>query len=307
MINHLKKRYGNRIKGISYLHCCADLLEYSNLNLINTEKSSYKRGSRLKNAPFDYYVAVSKAVKNSFLNYNILDKNRTIVIPNGIDTAIYNPKDKPAISKEIKIGYSGRLTDAKGVEIISDLLLLTQDNSNFKYYITTDLSHRGINTKKLVNSIKSTNPKCMKNINFIIDLSKFRDDKVYIKLLQHHLQNELLPQYFSNNIQVDIIQQPIQKNVDIMIIPSKNEALSLSALESLFCNTPIITSGIGGLSELPTKNNLHTIIKQFTANSYLDAILKTPNTTTQLDPSLLLKYTASHMAKQFDSLIDHIL
>lgn len=163
----------------------------------------------------DKVIAISNYVYGNLLKRGV-DSSKVVVIYNGInisnDAMAISIKTKTQQQTTFTLGSFGRLEKIKGHE----------------YLI------------RAVGTLKDTIPhiKCL-----IIGEGDQRSylEKLIVELkLSNHV--ELLG--FKANI------FPILKKVDVVVLPSLMEGLSLSLIESLLYNKPVIASNIGGIPEV---------------------------------------------------------
>lgn len=152
-------------------------------------------------------VVVSEAIKE-LLSKRHIDADKVVLIHNGIKTIEYDARHY-YISKDkaLNICFVGRLEKIKGCDILIKALQSLNDNN----YIC-DIYGEGSERKKLEQMVHET--KLDKTIHF----KGFSNDV-----------RELLPNY------------------DLIILPSRYEALPITLLEAMNSKTAIVCSDAGGL------------------------------------------------------------
>ncbi len=159
----------------------------------------------------DVFVAVSKYTKKHILkDYGSFLNSKTIVIYNGIDTAIFVKRTNPNPNTFI---VSSHLRHSKGIQDL--IMAVSLLNDTIKDQISIDV----FGTGPIENELKSMTTSL--NLNKII---RFRGSSPDLHLL------------FCN--------------YSFMIQPTYMECFSLSVLESLACNVPVITTTVGGNLEI---------------------------------------------------------
>lgn len=164
----------------------------------------------------DKVIAVSQYIKSQNLkDYSNSLKNKTDVIYNGINLELYGTQNqaKSKVSSKFNFIVVSHLVYEKGIQ---DLILALSklDKEIFKR-ITVDVYGEGIYKSVLVDLV---------NASSLSDIFSFKGsvDNLYSMYV----------------------------NYDYMIQPTYMEAFSLSILESLFSNVPVITTTVGGNVEI---------------------------------------------------------
>lgn len=166
-------------------------------------------------------TTVSKTMKKSLEYIGMPNASKYICIENGLKKdCVENILDKKEIDKKIQFAYFGGENLSKGFDLVikaSKYLKFNTNNFQINLY--------GIHRPKLKTFI---------NYRFL--------KKYHIKLNDIY-KNEDLPKIFSN--------------IDIVLVPSRMyESFSLIAREALINDKIVISSGMGGLSELSNKRHL---------------------------------------------------
>ena len=219
--------------------------------------------------------------------YNLgVSPNKIRVIPHGINASEYKPKKrghhfrnllgiKPT---ELVIGYVGRLVPLKGVSFLIDAFkIVSGKNSNAKLLIVGD----GPQRKQL--EYLSGNMKSEKKIIFTGFVPKERMPEIY-------------------------------NTLDIFVLPSFTEGLSNTLLEAMASGKPIITTPVGGNTELIEngKNGylVHTRSVKELAERILD-LLNAPNERTQMGKAgrtkILNQYTWEKIIPRYEKVYKQVL
>ncbi|TDY11786.1 glycosyltransferase family 4 protein [Meridianimaribacter flavus] len=161
----------------------------------------------------DQFIAVSKYTKHHILNdYGYFLRKKVKVIYNGIDVSIYKQQELRQAKQFI---VASHLRQSKGIQDL--LAALDQINSADLEGVSIDIYGEG----PMENELKA--------------LSQ-----------QYKLQNIVSFKGSSANL------PKLFRNYDYMIQPTYMECFSLSLLESLSANVPVITTQVGGNLELIT-------------------------------------------------------
>ena len=164
----------------------------------------------------DKVIAVSQYIKTENISdYGSGLKGKTDVIYNGIDAELYHnsSKSKSKESSKFKFIVVSHLVYEKGIQDL--ILAMSKVEEKTQKNITIDIYGEGIYKSELINSVAALK---------LEDVFSFKGsvDNLY----------ELYDKY------------------DFMIQPTYMEAFSLSILESLFSNVPVITTTVGGNVEI---------------------------------------------------------
>lgn len=162
----------------------------------------------------DKLVGVSEYTKQQIINdFGKHLSAKTMVIYNGIDATLYKKGSVEKSLKPIKFIVVSHLRESKGIQdLLRALTLLDKDMLK---HIYIDIFGEGPYKNKLL-ELQRTN-----HLEQIVHF-KWSSPKI----------NELLPKYH------------------YMIQPTYMECFSLSILESLACNVPVITTTVGGNPEI---------------------------------------------------------
>jgi glycosyltransferase involved in cell wall biosynthesis len=170
----------------------------------------------------DKVIAVSQYIKTENISdYGSGLKGKTDVIYNGIDAELYHnsSKSKSKESSKFKFIVVSHLVYEKGIQDL--ILAMSKVEEKTQKNITIDIYGEGIYKSELID---------------LVTALKLED-------------------VFSFKGSVDNLHELYDK-YDFMIQPTYMEAFSLSILESLFSNVPVITTTVGGNVEI-IKNGIN--------------------------------------------------
>ena len=167
---------------------------------------------------FKNVITVSNASKNDIIKYYGLNEKYIKVIPNGIDTKNFNPKNN---SKEIRekygnniLLYSGLMIPRKGVSVLLKAMPYVIKEIPDVHLILTGEGPSLNNWKNLSNTLGIQN---------------------YISFLGF-LDEELLLKYYAT--------------CDIFVFPSRKEGFGQVILEAMASGTPVICANIPPMSDI---------------------------------------------------------
>lgn len=158
-------------------------------------------------------IFVSQAVREAWSLAE--NKLKSSVIYNGVseeffETEVQAPLSVAGEKKEIVVAYIGRLSKEKGVDVFLKAAALLKNEPDLSFLIVGEGGEK----------------------SYLVNLSLKLGLKEKINFL---------------NFQPDL--KTLLKNVDVVVIPSRQEAFSLLAVEALALGKPVIASKVGGLPE----------------------------------------------------------
>jgi D-inositol-3-phosphate glycosyltransferase len=171
----------------------------------------------------DLVIVAARSERERLLNYYPLNPDRVQVIPIGLDRQLFRPldgsdaKEKIGIRADKIILSVGRLEPVKGFDLLLAAAAFLDPGVDFKVVIVGG-DDRG-------RDLKADLKKRAKRLHL--------NDRV---IFTGHAAYEYLPYYYNA--------------AAVTVIPSYYESFGLVALESLACNTPLITGPVGVIPEL---------------------------------------------------------
>ena len=159
----------------------------------------------------DKLIAISREIYNDLINSGV-NKEKIVYIPNSVDTDYYIPSRSKTWDPPINILFVGRLTEAKGVNIL--------------FHAMKEVIGKGFNRLSL--TIAGDGPlrqELEEMVNYL-QITKYVTFVGSINNVIHYYHNS-----------------------HIMVIPSNWEGLPLVLLEGMACGLPIVASNLGGNRE----------------------------------------------------------
>lgn len=162
-------------------------------------------------------IAVSKDALSNIQNFvNQQEKDKIKYFPTFVDTAIFKPNEEIR-NKSRKcenwpiVLFTGRLSKEKGLD---------KAITAFQYFtnIFPNAVFRIVGSGEMLDTLKEQ-ARDIKNVLFVGSVP----------------HPQIVTEY---------------QNADILLLLSEREGLPLTLLESLACGTPVVTSGVGGISEV---------------------------------------------------------
>jgi len=160
----------------------------------------------------DYYITITRQMGRDLVELGIA-RNRIIYLPNAVDVKEFNPKGK---KEDNLLLYLGRIVPIKGLHI----LLKSLNYVEKPVYLAIVGPIGSLEYYKYVKKlIEKENRKGKHKIKYLGEISK-----------------------------AEVIQ--MYQKASIYILPSFWEAFPVVILEALSCETPVITTPVGGIPEI---------------------------------------------------------
>lgn len=182
-----------------------------------------------------YILATGLAIKNEIKKYT--DKNVQI-IPFGIDLNLFNPKQSKSKSNQIVIGIVKSMEEIYGIDLlIHSFLNLTRTNKNLQLLIVGE-GTKSLSYRKLAKELG------------IYNLVHFTGKKYGFELVE------------------------LINSMDICVFPSRMESFGVAQLEASACGKPVVSTRVGGVSEVVVHNSTGFLIEKPDAVLLTEAIQK---------------------------------
>ena len=193
-------------------------------------------------------ICVSNSLKERLLSININPK-KIKVIPNGVDTFLFNPKissnflDSYVNKKESvkKVIFVGRLDPQKGVEFLIRAIPYIIKEYNKVHFFILGNGNLEIKLKNLAKTLKIQ--------SYVSFLNMIPLDK--------------MPEFYAS--------------ADIFCLPSLHEGFPLSISEALSMGLIIVASTTEGIPEAITENENGFLVKPGDVNSLVNKLIKALN------------------------------
>ena len=159
----------------------------------------------------DHLIAVSDIIKNELISKYSIEENKITTIPNGVDTNKHHFIDRKIYEKtegELVLGFLGRMTASKGGKILFPIL----------------------------EKIKERIP----DVKLLIAGDDLGTRSEIIKLIEkHNLKKNIVDYGYIFDIEK---KNAFFSSLDLFLLPSSHEGMSLTLLEALACQSPILAS-----------------------------------------------------------------
>jgi glycosyltransferase involved in cell wall biosynthesis len=229
MVNFIPGKFADYLKNydIIHFHNDADLSfplfslsvkkpKIMHCHLLNTTYRLYKRNfisKRILRKVADIYIAVSKLFIDFLVDLGI-PETKVKLLPNGVDVNKFRPNRESRI--EGLLLFVGRIEPSKGLHFLLKAL----------NYLTKPV--------QLV-IIGPFGKDCGYNKAIMSLITKVNEKKIHkVVYLGKQKQTETIKWY---------------QKASIFVLPSLSEAFPLVNLEALACETPVVASNVGGISE----------------------------------------------------------
>ncbi len=158
-----------------------------------------------------HLIAVSDAIREDLVRYYSLKKEKITVVPNGVNSEIHKRVEKHVYEKkkdEFVLGFLARMTASKGSRMLLPILnLVKKEIPGIKLLLAGD----DLNTKQ----------EMIKQMN------------------KYQLQNNVINLGYISDLER---KNSFFSSLDLFLLPSSHEGMSLTILEALSCQTPILAS-----------------------------------------------------------------
>ncbi len=241
--------YDNNCK--QYMNGCGKCpqLGSNNKNDLSMNIWQYKKKIFDSLAPFHLHIITpSKWLAELASNSPLLKKFDVSVIPNAIDIDELTPRNKK-FSRSIL----GIPEDARVVLFASDSL--TEKRKGFSF-MAQAMKHAAKKIKNL----------------FFLSLGS-----------GHGVFDSSVPRLHLGYISQERILSMIYSAADIFLIPSIQDNLPNTVLESMACGTPVLGFSVGGIPEMVIDGKTGILVNSGDINALSEAVIKVLNTPTLLD------------------------
>lgn len=161
----------------------------------------------------DLYISVSRRMKQDLIELGI-PENRTVHLPNSIDTKVFCPGD---IKSENLVLFVGRITAIKGLHILLRSLNYIEQKVNLI----------------IIGPMGS-------NVQYAQSIQKL--------MMDENLNHKHKITYMGPKDKTEIIKW--YQRASLVVSPSLTEAFGLVNLEAMACGTPVIATNVGGIPEV---------------------------------------------------------
>jgi len=181
------------------------------------EQSAYQKA--------DGIIAVSEAMKRDVEHHYRVPEERIRIIPNGIDTREYTPRNDPEILRSQHIDpdrpyilFVGRITPQKGIFHLLEAAPKLREGT------------------QIVLCASSADTPAMREdlLQRVEDLTRTTDKQI-VWIERHLAQSEIIPLY---------------SGAAVFVCPSVYEPFGIINLEAMACGTPVVASRTGGIPDI---------------------------------------------------------
>lgn len=181
-----------------------------------SRKTFNRKQNTFSKLPEMVMVGVSKWLENCASESSLFRNHKIVNLPNPIDTNVFKPFGKKQARELWNLPQSKKLVLFGAISATSDI------NKGFK---------------ELTESLNLLNDE---NIEFVIFGSSEPKEKLPFKIKTHYL----------GHLNDDVSLVTLYSAVDVMIVPSLQEAFGQTASESMACGTPVVAFSHTGLLDI---------------------------------------------------------
>jgi D-inositol-3-phosphate glycosyltransferase len=177
----------------------------------------------------DRIIAATPLERDQMVSYYDADPGKIEVIPAGVDTELFHPRDRAAVRRELGLPdldtpillFVGRIERLKGLDTLLESVAVVSRTCS------------GKDLKVLIVGGGGQSEEENAELRRIVQLHRDLNLEEQVEFVGSKPQ-DMLPLYYSA--------------ADITIMPSHYESFGLVAVESMASGTPVIASNVGGLS-----------------------------------------------------------
>ena len=249
-------------------------------NLSNTEKNKFNEIIKIKqdalaNVEDLHIVALCNWMANEVKQSEVFGKYPVNIIPNGIDSTIFKPRNK-AYSREL-------LNIPQNKKVI--LFVADSISNQRKGYVYLERAFEQIKNKDVILCSIGAKSSTLKTNKNVIELG--------------HVSDEML-------------MSIIYSAADIFVIPSLMDNLPNTVLESILCGTPVIGFPIGGIPDMVQDRENGYLTKEISVQALVETLNKFIETSEMFDndtirKNAVKKYDLQVQAKNYIKLYEQIL
>jgi glycosyltransferase involved in cell wall biosynthesis len=204
---------------------------------------SHKKVKYLKNLKNITIVSPSKWLLNESKNSLTFKNFEHVLIPYGLNNDIYKIHNREGVRKKIGIGQ-----DKKVILFVADSLNNTRKGINFLMDILPDLLR--IDKKIFIITVGETNRSFKKYDNFMKNMGYIKDE---------------------------LFMAEIYSCADLFVIPSIEDNLPNTMIESVMCGTPVAGFSIGGIPDVIINGKNGFLSTTISSKGLLDVVVKSLN------------------------------
>jgi D-inositol-3-phosphate glycosyltransferase len=175
----------------------------------------------------DRLVAESQASKDHMVHDYGVDPQRIEIIPCGVDTSIFHPRDRRQARRQLGLPdgplllFIGRLQPLKGIDT---LLRCAHDVRR---------RHDDLQVLIIGGGVDSDDPHERQERQRLLDLVQTLDLAKHVRFIDAQPQEQLAHYYTA---------------ADVLVAPSHYESFGMVVLEAMACGAPVVASRVGGLA-----------------------------------------------------------
>lgn len=224
---------------LKYLKGCGSCPQLGSKHLKDLSRKIWQRKSSLFSS-FDparlHLVALNRWMANEIQSSPLLNRFPVSIIPNGLDTSVFKPRNKKIAREFLEIR-----PDARVVLFIAH---------------TTNIKRKGL--KMLMRALAG-----LQDLSSLTLLSVGRN-KPQVDLGIEHLH--------LGHIDNDLVLSQIYNAADVFVIPSLQDNLPNTLMEAIACGTPSVGFDAGGIPDMIRPGKTGFLIKNFDMEAMRDAI-----------------------------------
>lgn len=201
----------------------------------------------------DRIVVNSQYMRTNVVNWYRIERDKSVVIPNGVDLKKFNECDeKVALDGDPAILYVGSPLKMKGFDVLIQAIAnLRPELPNVRLHLVGS----GIPNLKLARGRAFAISKIISDFHLLVKKKGIQEHVVFHNWVSH----STIPRYY--------------KSADFCVFPSRHEGFGISVLEAMSSGIPLIASDIGSFREIVSDGENGILFKQEDDDALSKAIL----------------------------------
>ena len=204
---------------VNYMKECGNCYFLKSPGKNDLTQKHFKKKLRLFANSNISFIAVSNWMAESARKSSLIGKGKITVLPNPIDTEIYKPADKLLVRDELGLPRDKFL-------ILSGAANLQDKRKGFMYLI------------EAFEKMKQTDPGISEKFG-LITFGKLSD-----------VENPAVPIYPQSYLKDDSAIAKLYQAADVFVLPSLEDNLPSTVMESIACGTAVVAFNIGGIPDM---------------------------------------------------------
>jgi D-inositol-3-phosphate glycosyltransferase len=202
----------------------------------------------------DALVAESPASKHHMMQEYGVEGEKIHVVPGGVDTAVFHPRDRQQARRELGLDmavplllFVGRLQPLKGIDTL------------LRAARAVRVQHDRVQVLVIGGGVDAWDDREAQELQRLQSLSEKLGLASHVRFINAQPQH-ILAQYYAA--------------ADVFVMPSHYESFGMVVLEAMACGTPVVASKVGGLTSTVVSGETGFLVPQGDGQAFARAILR---------------------------------